>query len=322
MSRQLERQISSIQEKVEHRHKQHRAKQLQSNSDMAFLAREFVQCTLPHKDPKKRTFKTTNNLITVMIESGTDAKTEKDIGVPYGVIPRLLLYYINTQAVANYDKPEPRRISFGRNLHQFMRELGMNPDNGAGKRSDYKRLVDQARRLFTSKISITFEEPMEPSKSGSNELTIPKRDVPLERDMLISKVRDLWWESDNPYQDSLWESTIVLDEDFYRAITSSPVPVSLRILRQLKRSPLALDLYGWVNYRTYHANAKGKPITIPLRSIHEQLGGSYAVEREFNRKFRQAMAKVIEAQPGLNVEFHDGAVTIHPGQTAIASREE
>ncbi len=34
----------------------------QSNSDLAFLARELVQCTLPHSDPKKRTYKTTKNL--------------------------------------------------------------------------------------------------------------------------------------------------------------------------------------------------------------------------------------------------------------------
>ena len=92
-------------------------------------------------------------------------------------------------------------------------------------------------------------------------------------------------------------------------------------MRQLKRSPLALDLYGWVNYRTYSANAKGTSITIPLRSVKEQIGDSYADQYEFNRKFKQAMAKVLEAQPGLNIEILDGAVTIHPGQTAIASKE-
>ncbi|RYD73048.1 MAG: hypothetical protein EOP84_22160, partial [Verrucomicrobiaceae bacterium] len=123
----VERQIRSIRETVEKREREFRAKKVRANPDLAFLARELVQCTLPHTDPRKRTYKTTNNLVTVMIESGTDTRTEKDIGIPYGIIPRLLLYYINTQAVANVNNEEPRKVTFGRNLHEFMRELGMNP---------------------------------------------------------------------------------------------------------------------------------------------------------------------------------------------------
>lgn len=39
-----------------------------------------------------------------------------------------------------------------------------------------------------------------------------------------------------------------LGEDFFKMVTASPVPVDMRALRALKRSPLALDLYAWLTY--------------------------------------------------------------------------
>ncbi|RYZ72202.1 MAG: hypothetical protein EOP09_03565 [Proteobacteria bacterium] len=137
-------------------------------------------------------------------------------------------------------------------------------------------------------------------------------------EQLITKFRDLWWEHKNPHQESLWESYIILDEDFYRAITGSPVPVSLEILKQIKRSPLALDLYAWINYRTYQVHRTGKQVTIPLRSLTDQFGSEYNSQKEFNRKFKLAMAKIKKAQPGLSFLIADGAITIFPdGQTVI-----
>ena len=42
-----------------------------------------------------------------------------------------------------------------------------------------------------------------------------------------------------------------LGEKFFAAITAYPVPVDMRALRALKRSPLALDLYAWLSYEAY-----------------------------------------------------------------------
>jgi len=58
----------------------------------------------------------------------------------------------------------------------------------------------------------------------------------------------------DPGQDHLFSSWIDLNERFFHAITSAPVPVDMRALRALKRSALALDLYAFVSYRAFVAH--------------------------------------------------------------------
>lgn len=65
---------------------------------------------------------------------------------------------------------------------------------------------------------------------------------------------DLWWSVRAPNQGALWGSWIELGEMFYTAITRAPVPVDMRTLRALKRSPLALDLYAWLTFQAFRAH--------------------------------------------------------------------
>src|ERR1700683_5386039 len=69
--------------------------------ELAYLARELVQCSLPHSDPGGRdVWARTHGAVTmVVVRTGLDPKTMKLIGYPYGSIPRLLLCWMNTEAV-------------------------------------------------------------------------------------------------------------------------------------------------------------------------------------------------------------------------------
>jgi hypothetical protein len=83
-------------------------------------------------------------------------------------------------------------------------------------------------RLF--RAIVTFKDKREWSKSCV--------------DMQIAPRETFWWDPTRSQQDNLWESWVELGDDFYAAITAAPVPVDMRALRALKRSPLALDLYA------------------------------------------------------------------------------
>ena len=48
------------------------------------------------------------------------------------------------------------------------------------------------------------------------------------------------------------ESKIVLGERFFHEVITNPVPLDLHILHAVKRSPLGLDLYLWLTYRTFN----------------------------------------------------------------------
>ena len=77
----------------------------------------------------------------------------------------------------------------------------------------------------------------------------------------------------HPDQSSLWESKIELGEQFFHEIIAHPIPLDLNTLKSLKRSPLGLDLYLWLTYRTF-ALKRQLRLTWPL--IYRQFGANPA----------------------------------------------
>jgi hypothetical protein len=274
-------------------------------AEAAFMARQLVQCTLPHTNPGNvPVWARTNGNLTLGIQQGYDLKSGKPIGYPYGSIPRLLLFWITTEAV----QTKIRRLELGKSLSAFMREIGLDQNTGRGKRGDALRLREQMHRLFAAHIS--FEQTIDDhGQRGQRWLH-----------MHVAPKGELWWDPQQPLQDNLWGSWIELGEDFFTAITNSPVPVDLRALRALKRSPLALDLYAWAIWRAFTVTKKGKPQFIPWAGLMKQLGTDYAEQKDFKRHAKGALRKVQAVYQGLSLTYEKGGILIHPSRPAILPR--
>jgi hypothetical protein len=116
--------------------------------ERSYMARQLVQCTLPHSDPGNTPIWTrTNGKLTLAIRPNFDTKTKKAL-YPYGTIPRLLLFWLVTEAT----QKKSRKIELGNSLDAFMRAIGLNPRTGGGKRGDAARLQPHrsARRSHPS----------------------------------------------------------------------------------------------------------------------------------------------------------------------------
>lgn len=263
-------------------------------ADAAYLARELVQCTLPHRDPGNvAVWVRRNGNYALGLQPGTDLKTKQTIGLPYGSIPRLILLWIVTEAI----RTKSREIKLGNTLNEFLREIGLDPRTGGGKRSDAKRLRDQMMRLFRCRISFEYSEES-------------RRQSWL--DMQVAPKGEFWWDFKDPGQAALFESHIVLGEDFFKAITAAPVPVDLRALLPLKQSPLAIDLYTWASYRLYMMQRRREDqIHIPLRELKEQFGSEYNRANNFKAAFGEALAKVKEVLPALDYSFEKGSLVVY-----------
>jgi hypothetical protein len=275
------------------------------NTEAAFMARQLVQCTLPHKNPGNTapTWRRKNGNLTLSIQHGYNSETGDAIGFPYGVIPRLLLFWITTEALRTKD----RRLELGHSLSEFMRELGLDPNTGGGKRGDARRLQDQMRRLF--KATISFHQAMEEQhRKGERWL-----------DMQVAPEVELWWDPHDPTQGTLWGSYVILGEHFFKAITGAAVPVDMRVLRAIKRSPLALDLYAWTTWRVFRLS---KSAFIPWQGLMEQMGGEYDRLDNFVQKAKAALRKIRAAYPALKLNYAKGGLILHPSRTAIATARE
>jgi len=269
-------------------------------TESAFIARQLVQATLPHKNPGNvQAWSRKNGDLTMTIRPGWDEKKEKIIGYPYGTIPRLLLFWMTTEAI----RTKSPRIELGNNLAQFMETLGLN-SRGGGKRSDVKRLQNQMVRLFQS--SISFNQSIGGKKTWINMHVAPKG--------------MLWWDDKRPNQGTLFENWIQLGEDFFNAITSAPVPADMRVLKALKRSPLALDLYAWATYTAFQTQKTGKSRSLSWLILHEQFGAEYNDVRNFSKKAWYCLLKIQAVYPELNIERVRGGINVLPSKPSITIR--
>ena len=248
-----------------------------NNDEMAFLSRVLTQAFLPHSDPKEIMWTRTNGNLTLDVKSGIgrgkDGKP-KLFGIPYGSIPRILLAYISTEALRNSKNPKcgnPRIISLGKSLSEFLEKLDIH--NSGGKRGGITSFKKQAERLFHSEITVTYR-----GQSGI-----------AERDIKISDGRFIFWDLKEPTQQSLWESYIEISDRFYEFIIRNPVPLDWRVLKEVKQSPMALDLYIWLVPRMKYLH---KPSFIKWETLQEQMGANISNIRHFRSKVRQHIKKI------------------------------
>lgn len=274
-----------------------------SEEERGYIARMLVQACFPYRKIQSNEFsRVANNFrLTIMAPS--------EVGLPFGVMPRLIFMWMTREALFK----KSRSLELGRSLTEFMMQLNL-PLTG-GKNGTITRLRDQMKRMASSTLSVTYDN----GRSWS------LRQVGMIEEAVF------WWEekgkTDKTGQQGLWSSTILLSEAFFREITNRPVPFDMRIvqlIRQQTQSPLALDLYLWLNYRLKYLS---RPTEIPWAKLQLQFGANYADTRQGRHEFKREFLKQMEivrsafrkAAPSLQ-ELTDGnGIRLLPGQSSVPS---
>lgn len=273
-----------------------------SEKDKAFLTRQLVQVTFPHSNPGNvPIWKRTNGNLTLSIRPGWDHSKKAPHGYPYGSIPRLLLFWITTEAL----RTKSRKLELGESLSSFMKDIGLNPSSG-GKRGDIQRLKQQMKSLFRAIISL---EIVQKTENSINEAWL---------DMQIAPEGKFWEEIKNNNKNEVFGSWIELSEKFYEAIIAAPVPLDKRVIKILKNSSLALDIYAWSTYKNYSLIQQNKEEQfISWISFMAQLGENYSDFRSFKKKVKIAFKKIISVYPGLIIRETRGGFIVRKGLTSI-----
>ena len=264
----------------------------EAQPDLGFMARLLTLCSLPRTNPGNRLqYKRVNGPYTLIMTATGNYK------LPFGTLPRLLMAWLSTEAV----RTQSREISLGDSLSEFMRTLGVYSSDGKA----YRRLHDQMDRLFHSSVELTYEH-----QQG--------------RRFVASRVVDrgeFWWDPKRPDDRSLWESNIRLGEDFFNEVINRPVPLNMNALAALKRSPLGLDFYLWLVYRTFALRA---PLRLSWPTLYSQFGAdpNKADNRrtvdDFRKDSLRELKKIKLAWPELNYATAKGVLILYPSKPAIA----
>ena len=265
----------------------------EADADLGFMARMMALCSLPRTNPGNRLqYKRVNGPFKLIMIAGGDNK------LPYGNLPRLILAWISTEVV----RTRSRVIVLGPSLAKFMKTLGVY-SSGGGR--DQIKLRNQMRRLFGCTVQLSYKE-------GNEEQFVNSP---------IAARGKYWWNPDNNSALPGWNSTIVIGEDLFNEIIRHPVPLDLTTLTALKRSPLGLDLYLWLVYRTFALRA---PLRLSWPTLYQQFGvdpsraNDNRTVQDFRKDCLRELKKIKLAWPDLNYSTAPGVLILHPSVPEIA----
>ena len=261
--------------------------------DVVFLARELILCTLPHSDPGDVPgWSRTNGNLTLSIQPGFNRKTGKNYGIPYGIIPRLIMVWIVTEIL----RTKSRRLELGNRLSDFLIKLGLDPSRG-GERSDARRVRQEMEKLFHSIISFEYSINIE-NQNGSAWLS-----------MQVAPEGVLWWSDKYPDQLTLFGTSgswIEVGEKFFQAVMSAPCPLDIRVVRHIKDSSLGIDLYTILNREAFRAMKDDKPRFLAWEWLHEQTGNEYNRLDHFRRDALVQVEAIMAVHSGLIITQQRG----------------
>src|SRR6185312_12257074 len=237
-----------------------RLKREEGKQNLGFSSRPFVLCGLPvRKPPRNEILYERRNGNFVLQITG-----HPNYGLPFGQ-DRIVPIYLATLAV----RQQSQTIRF-RTAAEMLETFGLHR---GGK--EYRRLVAAFARIFGATIFF-----------GTDIFSGTAKVVQRSRFSFFQEAQ-IWYSRDTeqyPVSDQ-FENVIVLSDEFYREITTHPIPADLEAVKVLAASPAVLDLFMWLSYRCFLA--KGKE-TIPLfgpRGLASQIGSiEYARPRRFREK--------------------------------------
>ena len=258
---------------------------------VGYAARLFAQLSLPYRDPggEAPDWRRRNGTLTLIVNPGYVSGRDGELvrAYPYGVLPRVLVTWMATEAVRTGE----RTLVLGGSLSEFLRALGLVPRGGS--RGDIRRLRDQMNRTLSATLVVADQRPAS-DRIGT---------------FTFADEAQLWWSERHPSEEPLWQSTITLSERFFDSIVSAPVPVDLGALRTLRGSALRLDIYTWLTYRLSYLQ---RPTTVPWAALEVQFGGAYAEPRKFKRDFLRQLAAVQVVYPQAKIEPTAGGLMLRP----------
>jgi hypothetical protein len=272
------------------------AHQVMADEDLqaGFIHAGFALTALPHRRIEKPEWIREAAGLTLRVESGKDERGTI-LGIPYGSVARMILLYLQTEAV----RTRSREVELGRSMNRWLTTMGVN-NGGKG----YSLVREQSRRL--SLCRLTFYAVSGEGTQITNGGFVRTAILPSQPDT-------------DGTQLSLWRERVVLDEAFYGSLLEHPLPVRETAIRSLAHRSMAIDLYVWLAYRLWQLK---KPTGVPWPALYGQFGAGFARLRAFRQHVREPLALALSAYPEARVAVDDEAgLLLHPSPPSVPRAE-
>ncbi len=256
----------------------------------------WCQAALPHRRPQDDAaiWKLETDNMTLLVEPGVALSAEGQpvhVGVPFGAIARLILIYLQSEAL----RTGSRDIELGGSLRAFLKRLEISI---GGKTA---RLVrEQAERI--SRCRLTFH-----ANRNGTVLMINQNIVD------VAMFADGGGAADSR-QGNLFVETARLSESFFDQLRHHAVPLDEAAIRHIHNSSMALDIYCWLAYRLH---ALGSPKSISWAALAAQFGAGIKLRKHFKAAFSEGLALALAVYRDARVEVAPTGLVLHPSSPPV-----
>lgn len=255
----------------------------------------FCLTSLPHKRlPDEQAWEKHGHRVTLLVEPGRLKASRGEMrlyGVPYGARARMILLYLQTQAV----RTGSPQVALGRSMRNWMERMGLAVGGETAR-----GLREQSARISACTLKFFWEDDTDHTRG-------------FKRGAIVDS--GLQFTAGDGAQGSLWEDQVTLDPVFYKALRDHPVPLQEAAIRQLRDRSMSLDLYVWLAWRLHTIP---KPTSISWTAIHAQFGAGFDKLFHFKPRFSEALAAAVAAYPEARVELGEQGITLRPSRPPVA----
>jgi hypothetical protein len=253
----------------------------------------FAMASLPHKRINEAIWERDGGRIKLLVESGLDS-SKQPVGIPYGSIARMILLYLQTQAV----RTRCREVELGASMNAWLTAMDI-PVGG----KTYQIVREQSRRI--SRCRLTFFRRTSNAEIVTNGAFVRDAILPLDPQA--------------GGQMPLWQERVRLDEGFYQSLIEHPLPLRETAVKQISSRSMAIDLYVWLAYRLHVLVG---PVEVGWSALRRQFGEGYKELRFFRRDVLPSLKLALAVYPEAHVEIDERAgLTLYPSPSPVPERK-
>lgn len=267
------------------------------DSGFGFIYSGWAQCALPHRRlADDQPWQIASERVRLVVQPGLrpvgDEEVLESVGVPFGAHARLILLFLQTEAL----RTGSREIELGTSLRKWMARVGIQTGGSA-----FRSMREQAERISRCRLSFHIQG------SGRTSALINQSVVD----------RALFIEEGDGAQGRLSLETAKLSEGYFEQLKKHPVPLEEAAIKALANNSAAMDVYIWLAYRL-HALPSDRLVT--WKALKAQFGASYKELYHFRSKWPKALHLALAVYPEAQVGVGDEGVVLKPSRPPVAPK--
>lgn len=257
---------------------------------IGFLHSAWCQAALPHRRLKDdAVWRIDTDHVMMQVEPGrSTGRDTRHIGVPYGSRARLIMIYLQSEAL----RTKSREVQLGKSMRNWLGRMGV-PIGGKSVRA----ISDQAERISSCRLTFSFNVG---------------QGVAVDRCNIVDGALFLEPGADGPFLE-----VANLSDRFFSDLLRHPVPLEDAAVRAINNNSMALDLYAWLAYRLHIL--KGRT-PISWSGLHMQFGNGIKEIYHFKPLFLANLRLALAVYPDAKVEVSDRGVDLHPSRPPVQPR--